>query len=136
LIQFYPLPAHNHAWYYSWLDLSPKFKFLKSRSQYEQHVYPKRIKNILTKIKTYAPEVVVMYGMENINTLKESVQEFFPGTRFKMVKGEKLVVPQHHITNVDQTKLLLTTQIPSLRHRRIETGFDWEEFGKRIADGG
>src|SRR5687767_4971230 len=30
-IQLYPLPSpHNHAWYYSWLDL-PRFQFLKSR---------------------------------------------------------------------------------------------------------
>lgn len=30
LIPLYPLPTHNHAWYYSWLDL-PQFPFLKTR---------------------------------------------------------------------------------------------------------
>jgi hypothetical protein len=28
--------------------------------------------------------------------------------------------------------LLITSQIPALRHNRIETGFDWEEFGKSV----
>jgi len=28
--------------------------------------------------------------------------------------------------------MLITTQIPALRHNRIETGFDWGEFGKKV----
>jgi hypothetical protein len=136
LLQLYPLPAHNHAWYYSWLDLSPKFKFLKTRALYEAHVFPERMKNILTNIKTYKPEVVVMYGMENINALKQSVQEVFPAVKFSMVKGIKLVIPQHHITELGETILVITTQLPSLRHQRVETGFDWEEFGKLVRASG
>lgn len=133
LIQFYPLPAHNHAWYYSWLQLSPKFSFLKTRSKYEEQVYPSRVKIILEKIKEHKPEVVVMFGMENINALKHSVAEHFSDAKFKMVKGIKLEIPQHHITQLGETTLVITTQIPSLRHRRVETGFDWEKFGKLVA---
>jgi hypothetical protein len=132
LLQLYPLPAHNHAWYYSWLDLSAQFRFLKTRGSYEAHVFPERMKHILANIKTYKPEVVVMYGMENINALKQSVQEIFPTTKFSMVKGIKLVIPQHHITDLGETTLVITTQLPSLRHQRVETGFDWEEFGKLV----
>jgi hypothetical protein len=134
LIQFYPLPAHNHAWYYSWLQLSSQFKYLKTRSSYEQHVYASRVKNIFTNVKNHKPEVVLMYGMENINALKASAAEYFPGIKFKMAKGIKLVIPQHHIAQVDNTILVITTQIPSLRHRRVETGFDWEKFGKLVRD--
>src|SRR5689334_14477333 len=40
LIKLYPLPSpHNHAWYYSWLEVSPRFDFLKSRALYESHLY-------------------------------------------------------------------------------------------------
>ena len=46
LIQLYPLPGHNHAWYYAWLDL-PEFPFLKSRAIYQDYVYPNRMHNIL-----------------------------------------------------------------------------------------
>jgi hypothetical protein len=130
LIQLYPLPSpHNHAWYYSWLDM-PQFGFLKSRSKYEEHVYSNRINDILQAIRKYKPELVLMYGMSNINTLKESVQEVFPGIKFKMEKAVKLKLPQHHRVDIDGTRLLITTQIPALRHGRVETGFDWEEFGK------
>ena len=132
LIQLYPLPSpHNHAWYYSWLDL-PQLGFLKSRNLYQEHVYQRRINSILSNISTYKPEVVLMYGMDNINTLKKSVQEFFPGAKFKMIKATKQQIPQHHQADVDGTTMLITTQIPALRHNRIETGFDWEEFGKRV----
>jgi hypothetical protein len=132
LIQLYPLPSpHNHAWYYSWLEL-PQLSFLKSRTLYQEHVYQRRINSILSKISTYKPEVVLMYGMDNINTLKKSIQEFFPGVKFKMIKATKQQIPQHHQAEVDGTTMLLTTQIPALRHNRIETGFDWEEFGKRL----
>ena len=129
LIQLYPLPAHNHAWYYSWLDL-PQFPFLKSRALYEDYVYPNRIHNILKNISVYKPEVVLMYGMDNINSLKESVHEFFPTAKFKMVKAIKQQIPQHHRADINGTTLLITTQIPALRHNRIETGFDWYKFGK------
>jgi len=132
LIPLYPLPSsHNHAWYYSWLDL-PRFPFLKSRPLYEEHVFPNRIHTILSNIRTYKPELVLMYGMDNINTLKQSVQDFFPDAKFKMIKAVKQQIPQHHQAVVNGTILLITTQIPALRHNRIESGFDWEEFGKRV----
>lgn len=131
LIQLYPLPAHNHAWYYAWLDL-PKLPFLKSRAQYQEHVYPSRMHNILQNISTHKPEVVLMYGMDNINMLKQSVQEFFSEAKFKMVKAIKHQIPQHHRADFNKTTLLITTQIPALRHNRVETGFDWYEFGKLV----
>ena len=73
-----------------------------------------------------------MYGMDNINLLKKSVQGFFHAAKFKMVKGIKRQTPQHHRTDFNGTTLLITTQIPALRHNRIETGFDWYEFGKLV----
>lgn len=132
LIRLYPLPSpHNHAWYYSWLDL-PALDYLKSRGRYQNHVYQRRIDQILSNISTHKPEVVLMYGMENINALKQTVQEFFGDTKFQMIKAVKRQVPQHHRADFNGTTLLITTQIPALRHNRIETGFDWEEFGKRV----
>jgi hypothetical protein len=132
LIQLYPLPSpHNHAWYYSWLDM-PQLGFLKSRTLYQEQVYPNRIQRILANIRTYKPEVVLMYGMDNINLLKKSVLEVFPATKFRMVKATKLQIPQHHRADFDGTTLVITTQIPALRHNRVETGFDWQEFGKRV----
>lgn len=134
LIQLYPLPSpHNHSWYYSWLDL-PQFPFLKSRVQYEQHVYAKRIRGILENIQKYKPGVVLMYGMSNITALKESVQRFYPKVKFRMVKAVKLVTPQHHRADLGETTLIITTQIPALRHNRIETGFDWQTFGKTVRE--
>jgi hypothetical protein len=133
LIQLYPLPSpHNHAWYYSWLDL-PELSFLKSRALYQEHVYKDRMHTILSNISACRPELVLMYGMNHINTLKKSVQEFFHGTKFKLVQATKRQIPQHHRAAVNGTTMLITTQIPALRHNRIETGFDWEEFGKRSA---
>jgi len=137
LLRLYPLPAHNHAWYYSWLDLQ-QLDFLKSRISYQDHVYEGRMHNILTNIKTYKPEVVIMYGMDNIDKLKKTVQEFFTGVKFKMIKATKQTkqngsyngVPQHHRAELNDTVFLITTQVPALRHNRIETGFDWEDFGK------
>jgi len=132
LIQLYPLPSpHNHAWYYSWLDI-PELGFLKSRTLYQEHLYQRRISSILSNIKTYKPELVLMYGMSNINALKKSLQEFFHGAKFRMIKATKLQIPQHHRVDLDGTTMLITTQIPALRHNRIETGFDWEEFGKKV----
>jgi hypothetical protein len=131
LIQLYPLPAHNHAWYYAWLDL-PQIPFLKSRALYQEHLYPARMQTILENISVYKPEVVLMYGMDNINLLKTSVQEFFHAAKFRMVKGIKRQIPQHHRADFNGTTLLITTQIPALRHNRIETGFDWYEFGKLV----
>jgi hypothetical protein len=132
LLQLYPLPAHNHAWYYSWLDM-PQLGFLKSRTLYEEHVYENRMQSILDKITEHKPELVVMYGMENINMLKKSVQEFFPAVKFKMIKAIKQQIPQHHRADINGTTLVITTQIPALRHNRIETGFNWEEFGRLIS---
>ena len=132
LILLYPLPSpHNHAWYYSWLDL-PQFDFLKSRTLYLEHLYQHRIHNILSNIYAHKPEVVLMYGMGNINTLKNSVQDFFQAAKFRMVKSTKRQIPQHHRADLNGTTLLITTQIPALRHNRIETGFDWQQFGKTV----
>ncbi|MEX1241697.1 MAG: hypothetical protein WEB30_18380 [Cyclobacteriaceae bacterium] len=132
LIRLYPLPSpHNHAWYYSWLDL-PELGFLKSRMLYQQHVYQPRMHTVLSNIRAHKPQVVLMYGMENINTLKKSIMEFFHGAKFKMITATKRLIPQHHRADLDGTTMLITTQIPALRHNRIETGFDWEEFGKRV----
>ncbi len=131
LLRLFPLPAHNHAWYYSWLDL-PRLGFLKSRSAYEEHVYESRMHNILHKMSIHKPEVMVMYGMDNIDKLKKSVQEFYAGVKFKMIKAIKHQIPQHHIAYLPATTLLITTQIPALRHNRIETGFDWHAFGKTL----
>jgi hypothetical protein len=130
-IQFYPLPAHSHAWYYSWLDL-PQFPFLKSRMLYQKHVYPKRIADLCLQMERYKPKVVLMYGMENINTLKASIREFFPSAKFKTVKGVKNETPQYHKADLKHTKLLITTQIPGLHHNRKETGYDWEAFGSEL----
>jgi hypothetical protein len=132
MIQLYPLPSpHNHAWYYSWLDL-PQLGFLKSRTLYQEHVYQSRMHSILSNISTYKPEVVLMYAMENINTLKNSFQKVFPDAKFKMVKAIARQIPQYHRVEIDGTSILITTQIPALRHNRIETGFDWQEFGKTV----
>ncbi len=133
LITLYPLPApHNHAWYYSWLDL-PGFGFLKKRIQYQAHVYVGRMDTILQNISRNKPKVVILYGMNNIQTLKTSVQTFFPDAKFTMVKGIKQQIPQHHRADFNGTTFLITTQVPTLRHNRIETGFDWEAFGKLIS---
>lgn len=131
LLRLFPLPAHNHAWYYSWLDL-PGLDYLQSRVVYQEHVYNNRIQNILDRMHTHKPEVVVMYGMENINRLKRSVQEFYPETKFSMVKAMGREIPQHHRADLSGTTLLLTTQLPQLRHNRVETGYDWEKFGKSL----
>jgi hypothetical protein len=135
LITLYPLPSpHNHAWYYGWLDI-PKMEFLKSRKQYEEFLYEQRFQTILSNISKHEPELVLMYGMNNINALKKSVQLFFPAAKFKMIKAIPRQIPQHHRADLDGTTLLITTQIPALRHNRIETGFDWEEFGRRVLVG-
>ncbi len=128
LLRLYPLPTHNHAWYYSWLDL-PQLPFLKSRAAYQEHVYTDRMATILHNIKEYQPEVVLMYGMANIDKLKKSVKAFFPDTQFKMIKATPRQIPSHHRADLPNTTLLITTQLPSLRHNRIETGFDWEAVG-------
>jgi hypothetical protein len=70
--------------------------------------------------------------MDNINLLKESIIKFFPSAKFKMIKAVKQETPQHHRADVNGTLLLITTQIPALRHNRIETGFDWYKFGKLV----
>jgi hypothetical protein len=132
LIPLYPLPSpHNHAWYYSWLDL-PQFGFLKSRKLYEEHVYPNRVRTLFQNMSLYKPKAVVMYGMDNINLLKKSIQDFFGDVKFKMVKATKQQIPQHHRAEINETTLVITTQIPALRHNRVATGFDWQEFGKTV----
>lgn len=132
LISLYPLPTHNHAWYYSWLELS-QYPFLKSRTLFQEHVYETRMQVILGNIERYSPAVVMMYGMGNINTLKATIKEKFPAADFKMVKATKLQIPQHHIARLGNTTLVLTTQIPALRHNRIETGFDWYKLASDLA---
>lgn len=128
LIPLYPLPStHNHAWYYSWLDM-PAFPFLKSRPLYEEQMFGQRMNTIVENIRSYKPEVVLMHGMNNINTLKKS----FPGADFKMIKATGHEVPQHHRADLNETRIIITTQVPALRHNRAGTGFDWEEFGKAV----
>ncbi|HEU5289400.1 MAG TPA: hypothetical protein VFU05_02080 [Cyclobacteriaceae bacterium] len=131
LIQLYPLPAHSHAWYYGWLDL-PQFPFLKSRASYQQHVYQQRVSGIFNQMKSHKPELVLMFGMDNIINLKSSALEFFPSAKFKTMKAVKQVTPQYHVANCGGTILLITTQIPGLHHNRPGTGFDWEQFGKSV----
>ena len=133
LIKLYPLPgANHHGWNYNWLDLPEEFNFLKSRTLYQDHVYQQRIQNLLNAVQAYKPKVVLMYGMSTINVLKQSVCEFFPDVKFTLVKAIKQKIPQHHRVDLEYTKLLITTQIPALRHNRIETGFDWHAFGKAV----
>jgi hypothetical protein len=132
LIKLYPLPTHNHAWYYSWLDLPPRFRFLRSRALYQDHLFEQRIAHILSRIREHKPEVVLMYGMGNITALKSKVQESFAEARFNLVKATKLQIPQHHRADLGDTTVLITTQIPALRHNRVETGFDWFEVGKTV----
>jgi hypothetical protein len=132
LIKLFPLPsATSHAWYYSWLDM-PQFPFLKSRSLYLEYLLESRMQSILSNISKHKPEVVAMYGMSSINTIKKLMQAQFPAIKFNQVKSVKLKIPQHHRANINGTTLLLTTQIPALRHGRIETGFDWYEFGRMV----
>lgn len=131
LLRLYPLPAHNHAWYYSWLDM-PNLGFLKSRVAYQEHVYLNRMNRILQNISEHGPELVLMYGMNNINKLKEFVQSFLPEVKFKMIKAIKQQIPQHHRADLKGTTLEITTQIPALRHNRVETGFDWQAFGESV----
>lgn len=131
LLRLYPLPAHNHAWYYNWLDM-PGLPFLKSRADYQEHVFVNRVDHILNNMKTYKPKVVLMYEMNNIDRLKKSVQAFYPGTQFKMIKAIPRQIPQHHRADLPDTTLLITSQRPALRHNRIETGFDWEKLGKLV----
>lgn len=132
-IQLYPLPSpHNHAWYYSWLDLEG-FDFLKSRTLYEDQLFQTRITAILHQVRAHKPEAVVMYGMNNIVRLKKSIQATFPTADFKAIKGTARQIPQHHRAEIDGTTIIITTQIPGLRHNRIETGFDWEEFGRLVS---
>jgi hypothetical protein len=132
-IQLYPLPStHNHAWYYSWVPL-PNIEFLRTRAQYEAQMYETRMQTILNNVKHCKPEVVLMFGMKNINEMKKSVRAEFPEADFATVKGTKLEIPQHHKAELDGTQIIITTQVPVLRHNRVETGFDWRALGKSIA---
>jgi len=74
--------------------------------------------------------VVALYSMDNIDKLKKSVQEFYPGVKSKKVKAVKRIIPQHHRADLGATTLIITTKIRGLRHNQIETGLDWEAFGK------
>lgn len=133
LIALYPLPSpHNHAWYYSWLDL-PQKSMLKTRKLYEEQVYQQRIQTILRRIQEHKPRVVLLYGMNNINQLKRSIQEVSERAEFTMVKGVKQEIPQHHRTDIAGTAVIITTQIPALKHNRADSGFDWAELGRSLA---
>lgn len=127
LIPLYPLPSpHNHAWYYSWLDM-PGLSFLESRASYEDHMFAQRMNMIQANIEIYKPEVVLMYGMNNINRLKKTF-----AAQFKQVKANGKEAPQHHLADLGATRVIITTQVPALRHNRIGTGFDWAEFGRTV----
>jgi hypothetical protein len=52
-----------------------------------------------------------------------------------MIKAVKQQIPQHHRADLKGTVLLITTQLPALRHNRVETGFDWYAFGKLVKTG-
>lgn len=132
-INLYPLPApHNHAWYYSWLDI-PAFGFFKSRMLYQETVYANRILTILKNADVYRPKVVLLFGMNTINLLKKTIQDYFPEATFKTEKAVKQYLPNYHRADIKATTFLLTTQVPTLRHNRAETGFDWYGFGKSIS---
>jgi len=103
-----------------------------ARNLFQEYVYPDRMHTILGNISLYKPELVLMYGMDNINLLKKSVEELFPAANFKMGRAIKGQIPQHHQADVDGTILLITTQVPALKHNRVETGFDWYGFGKLV----
>ncbi len=134
LIRLYPLPSpHSHAWFYSWLDM-PQLPFLKSRERYENFFYDVRVHTILKQISNCKPEVVLMYGMKNISRLKQSFLNSFERLSFRQIKAIKMQIPQHHIAAWNGTKIIITTQIPALRHQRIETGFEWEKFGDAVRD--
>ncbi|WP_421765475.1 hypothetical protein [Ekhidna sp.] len=134
LLRLYPLPAHSHAWYYSWLNLKG-MDFLKSRTAYQEHVYEVRMQAILEQIRISNPKLVVMHDMKSINTLKESVQANFPRVKFTTVKAIPRKIPQHHITRLPEieTTIVITTQSTGLRHNRPETGFDWGAFGRELS---
>lgn len=133
LIPLYPLPSpHDHAWYYSWLDM-PDMPYLRSRMQYERHFFDGRIRTILHNLQIYKPTVVLMYEMNNINRLKDAVREFFGDVKFQLVKAIPRVIPQYHTADIAGTRLLITTQVPALKHNRKDTGFDWQELGRRVS---
>lgn len=134
LITLYPLPSpHNHAWYYGWLHM-PHLDFLKNRALYQEKLYRQRMDTILSNIKKYKPELVLMYGMQNISALKQSFGNYFHDISFKMMKATKRIIPQHHYAESGETTVVITTQIPALKHNRIETGFDWENFGRSLSN--
>ncbi len=133
LLRLYPLPAHSHAWYYSWLDLKD-MDFLKSRAAYQERVYEARMKTILKQMHVYHPKLVVMHDMTGINTLKGTIQGHFPGVKFTSMNAIPRKIPQHHIAKLPEidTTIVITTQDTGLRHNRPETGFDWQAFGKEL----
>ncbi|WP_420318960.1 hypothetical protein [Ekhidna sp.] len=134
LLRLYPLPAHSHAWYYSWLNLKD-MDFLKSRTAYQEHVYEVRMQAILEQIRIYHPKLVIMYDMKSVNTLKESIQRHFSGVKFTTVKAIPHKIPPHHVSRLTETDttIVITTQSTGLRHNRPETGFDWETFGRALS---
>jgi hypothetical protein len=73
-----------------------------------------------------------MYGMNNVQAIKDAFVETFPSAKFRMVKAIKLQLPQHHAAVIDGTRVVITTQVPTLRHNRVETGFDWHYFGSLV----
>lgn len=133
MVRLYPLPSpHSHAWYYRWLVVSEELSYIRYRERYEERVYPDRMSAILKQMKEHRPKLILMYGMNNVQKIKESFEQEFAGLKFKMVKAVKMQVPQHHATCFDGTQIVITTQVPTLRHNRVETGFDWQYFGNLI----
>ncbi len=135
MIQLYPLPSpHSHAWYYSWHTVSEHLQYIRQRDRYEQRVFPDRIATILKQIRLFKPGLVLMYGMNNVQAIKDAFVREFPSAKFKMIKAIKLQLPQHHTADIEGTRLVITTQVPTLRHNRVETGFDWYYLGSQVKD--
>lgn len=133
VIRLFPLPSpHSHAWYYSWHIVSKPLEYIRKRELYEKRLFPDRIDTILNQMAIHQPSLVLMYGMNNIQGIKEAFCRAHPTAKFKMVKATKLEIPQHHTTDVANTRVVITTQIPTLRHNRVETGFNWHYFGQQV----
>ncbi|MEJ1239970.1 hypothetical protein WBG78_17655 [Chryseolinea sp. T2] len=134
MVRFYPLPSpHSHAWYYRWLVVSKPLSYIRDREQYEQHVFPNRMSSIIRQIKKHRPGLVLMYGMTNVQKIKDSFEQELKSIKFRMVKAVKLQIPQHHAAWFGETQVIITTQLPTLRHNRVETGFDWHYFGDLVS---
>src|SRR5690606_38906747 len=87
--------------------------------------YEERMASLLRNISTYKPQLVLMYGMENITSLKSVVQAHYPKTKFSMAKAVKQRIPQHHRADLDGTTLSSPPRSPryaTTALRRASTG--------------